>query len=63
MHSVAPELQLVFPNVFPRQKTDTADYDKQHNRYIYYRILRVTGKGWVEVVSGSQNIEACIAKG
>lgn len=63
MHSVVSELQLVFTNVLPGQKTDTANYDKQHNRYIYHRILRVTGKGGVEVFSSSQNIEACIAKG
>ena len=63
LQAVAPELQLVFTNILPSQKADAANYDKQHNCYIYHRILRVTGKGGIEVVSGSQNIEACIAKG
>ena len=63
MHSVASELQLVFVNVLPGQKADTANYDKQHNSYIHYWILLITGKRWIQIVCGSQNIKACIAKG
>ena len=34
LHSITVEVQLVFANVIPRQETDAAGYDQQHDRDI-----------------------------
>ena len=57
------EVQLVFANVIPRQETDAAGYDQQHDRDIDHRILDITGKGRIQVVVRSQNVKPRVAKG
>ena len=37
-------MQLVFANVIPRQESDAAGDDQQHDRDIDHRILDITGE-------------------
>ena len=63
MHSITVEMQLVFANVIPRQETDAAGYDQQHDRDIDHRILDITGERGIQVMVRSQNVKPRVAKG
>ena len=56
-------MQLVFANVIPRQKSNAAGYDQEHDRDIDHRILDITGKGRIQIIVRSQNVKPGVAKG
>ena len=54
---------LVFEDVIPRQKSNAANHDQQHNRDIDYRAVRVAGKRWIAVAFCPKNVKPGVAKG
>ena len=63
LHSITVEMQLVFANVIPCQKTNAAGYDQEHDRDIDHRILDITGERGIQVMVRSQNVKPRVAKG
>ena len=53
---------LVFKDVIPRQKSNAANHDQQHNRDIDYRTARIAGKRWIAVAFCPKNIKPGVAK-
>ena len=53
---------LVFKDVIPRQKSNAANHDQQHNRDIDYRAVRVAGKRWIAVAFCPKNVKPGVAK-
>ena len=53
---------LVFADVIPRQKSNAANHDQQHNRDIDYWTASITGKGWIEIILCPKNIKPGVTK-